>query len=58
MLLSEYLNRKLPDYYNSMFLDGFSPAEIKEAHHKTMMKQYAERNKTDEIIISSEINLK
>ena len=29
-----------PDYYPSMYLDGYSPEEILNAAHRTMMKNY------------------
>ena len=29
-----------PDYYPSMYLDGYSPEEILNAAHRTMIKNY------------------
>lgn len=30
---------RLPDYYDGMYRDGYSPAEILQAAHNTMIKQ-------------------
>jgi hypothetical protein len=30
--------RPLPDYYDTMYLDGYKPYEIIEAAHRTMLK--------------------
>ena len=38
----------LPDYYDTMYLDGYKPYEIIEAAHRTMLKQYNERRKQQE----------
>lgn len=35
--------RKVPGYYPTMYLDGFSPDEILHAHHQTMLRQIQER---------------
>lgn len=32
MTLSDYVNRKVPEYYNWMYLDGYTPEEIKHSH--------------------------
>lgn len=55
-----YNGKPLPDYYPTMYLDGYSPAEIMVAHHRTMLKKFmAQRNaKPDEIKITSEVKLK
>lgn len=39
--ISDYLNRKIPPYYDTMYLDGFTPSEILQSAHQTM---YAELN--------------
>lgn len=28
MTLSDYWNNKLPDYYPTMYLDGYTPAQV------------------------------
>ena len=67
MLFSDYLNttyngKLLPDYYDFMYLDGYTPDEVMVAHHRTMMKRlealHKEREQVDEIKISSMIKIK
>ena len=67
MLYSDYLNttyngKRLPDYYDYMYLDGYTPDEVMEAHRRTMRKKIdairKERAKIDEIKISGEIKIK
>lgn len=53
----DYFQRKTPDYYPSMYLDGYSPAQIFAAHHSQMLQQF-EDDDTTEIIIKSEVNTK
>ena len=36
MTLSDYVNRKVPEYYNWMYLDGYTPEEIKYSHQQMM----------------------
>ena len=63
MLFSDYHNtihngKHLPDYYDTMYLDGFSPYEILLAHRRSMMKQLNAVQPSNEIKISSEIKVK
>lgn len=67
MLFSEYVNshyngKPLPDYYPTMYLDGYTPDEISVAHHRTMMKRLkarqSEKERVEAIKISSEIKIK
>lgn len=39
MLINEF-HKNLPEYYDTMFLDGYTPEQIMEAHHRTMTKKY------------------
>lgn len=39
MLIDEYY-KNLPDYYDTMYLDGYTPEQIMEAHHRSMVKKY------------------
>lgn len=39
MLINEY-HKNLPEYYDTMYLDGYTPEQIMEAHHKSMVKKY------------------
>lgn len=54
--------RAVPDYYPTMYLDGYEPWEILNAVHKTMYKQYQERveaeNTLDTIKVVSEVRVK
>ena len=65
----EYLYKRdnLPDYYDTMYLDGYSPEQIMLAVHRTMYKRYlaqqeqAQRNQQSEdynININSEVKVK
>lgn len=39
MLIDEYF-KNLPDYYDTMYLDGYTPEQIMEAMHRSMRKKY------------------
>ena len=39
MLIDSY-HKNLPDYYASMYLDGYTPEQIMEAKHRSMRKNY------------------
>ena len=63
MTLAEYLNRRIPEYYDGMHRDGFTPQEILAALHKKMIQQYgsADQQTPDpfqNINIKSEIKIK
>ncbi len=56
--------RAVPDYYPTMYLDGYEPWEILNAVHKTMYKQYQERTEAEaedtfgDIKITSEVRVR
>ena len=68
MTLFEYYDRKIPDYYPTMYLDGYSPEQIMYAAHRKLRKEYearetqriaeAEANEIPEVIIRSEVKIK
>ena len=63
MMLTDYYNRKIPDYYPTMYQDGFTPTEIRMAVHRKMFSDYWERRTRDadeptEIHITSEVKTK
>lgn len=58
MTLAEYNNRKVPEYYDTMYLDGFTPSEIIQAAHQTMYAEFKEKNDVPSVIIVSEIKKK
>ena len=39
MTLSDYWNSKLPDYYPTMYLDGYTPAQVMQAFRNTQRKE-------------------
>ena len=43
MTLSEYYDRQIPDYYDTMYLDGFTPNQILHAAHRKMIREYEAR---------------
>lgn len=58
MVRPDYFNTpdNIPEYYDTMYLDGFEPWQIMAAAHKTMIQIL---NPVDEeISIGSEVNVK
>ena len=49
-------NDKLPEYYDTMYLDGFEPWQIMAAAHKSMIDNLQPID--DEININSEVDVK
>ena len=48
MLIDEYY-KNLPEYYDTMYMDGYTPEQIMEAHHRSMVKRYyADQKRTQE----------
>ena len=43
MTLSEYMNRQVPEYYDWMYLDGYTPEQILFAKHRQMYNDYLAR---------------
>ena len=43
MTLLENFQKDVPEYYDYMYLDGYSPEQILHAAHKKMMRQVEER---------------
>lgn len=62
MTLENYRFREIPEYYDWMYLDGFTPDEILYALHKKMDRQQAEQEEladsVDSIKIKSEVKIK
>ena len=56
-MFEEY-DKKIPDYYPTMYMDGYSPQQIWTAKRREMFNRLAERDKETEIKITSEIKLK
>lgn len=57
-----YNGKPLPDYYPTMYLDGYSMDEVWVAFHRTIQKKYMAQNEAqsqaNETKISSEIKIK
>ncbi len=56
-----YPQKELPEYYPTMYLDGYTPEEIWVAHHNTMLKRLKESQEEESesnIHIKSEIKVK
>ena len=59
-LMDQYM-KHVPEYYDTMYLDGFTPAEIRYAMQKKIDKMLAERRQEDqeeEITITTEVRTK
>ena len=44
MTMYDYINRKVPAYYNTMYLDGYTPYEILYAKRQTLLTPKEEQN--------------
>ena len=68
MTLYEYYDRKIPDYYPTMYLDGYSPEQIIHAAHRKILQEYearkaermaeAEAMEIPEVKITSEVKIR
>lgn len=58
MSLIDYMTRKTPDYYPSVYLDGYSPQEILFAARRSMLNRIEESRQVDVIRIISEVKVK
>ena len=43
MSLADQYFRDVPEYYNTMYMDGYTPEQIMHAAHKKMQRMYEER---------------
>ena len=67
MTLSDYYNRQIPEYYDTMYLDGYTPDQIMTAFRKKMYRDYearqaakraeAEANEIPNVKIISEVKI-
>ncbi len=48
-ILEDCIHRDVPEYYPTMYLDGYTPAQIMYAHRKKMLKMAKERNQEIEL---------
>ena len=68
MTLSDYYNRQIPEYYDTMYLDGYTPDQIMTAFRKKMYRDYearqaakraeAEANEIPNVKINSEVKIR
>ena len=68
MTLYEYLDSKIPDYYPTMYRDGYSPEQILHAARRKILQEYgarkeaqraeAEANEIPEVRITSKVVIK
>ena len=67
-LLFRYLDSKIPDYYPTMYLDGYTPEQIRYAAHRKLRREIAAReaakreeaedNEIPEVKITSKVVIK
>ena len=43
MTLVDYYDRQIPEYYPTMYMDGYTPEQILHAVHRKMVHEYLER---------------
>ena len=68
MTLFDYYDRQIPDYYDTMYLDGFTPNQILHAAHRKMIRENearkaaqraeAEANEIPNVKIISEVKIR
>ena len=56
MILSDKEFRGVPEYYDWMYLDGYTPEEIWYAFHKKLDRELREREETENAINSVTVN--
>lgn len=60
MTAIDYYSRKIPDYYDTMYRDGYTPDQIMAAVHNSIVKASKERQQpeTYNVNIKSEMKVK
>lgn len=58
MALYEYQTRNLPHYYPTMFMDGYTPVEIYQAHQRDVLEEYQAKQNIPTVKLVSEIKVK
>ena len=68
MSLMDYYFRDIPEYYDTMYMDGYTPEQIMHAAHKKMQRMYearraaqraaAEENEIPNVKIISEVKIR
>ena len=49
MTLSELYHRDVPEYYDWMYLDGYTPEQIMYAKRKQMYRDFIERKSAEQL---------
>ena len=57
MSIAEQYDRQIPEYYPTMYMDGYQPHQILHAVHRQMLREHYERKEADNIVIPT-INFK
>ena len=58
MTMTVFNANSVPDYYPTMYLDGYTPAQILLSRRKTMREQLAKSKEPDSFHFTSEIKLR
>ena len=60
MTIYDKYNESIPEYYNSMYLDGYSPEQILHAARRKMIQNFEDRQEAAEpdASIVSEVNIR
>lgn len=58
MTISEYQNRKVPEYTDTMFMDNYTPQTILAAAHSKMIDRYTEDASEETVKVFYEGNVK
>lgn len=56
MTLFDYYDSQIPEYYPTMYQDGYTPTQILYAHRKKFRRQ--QETQIDSIKITSEVKIK
>ena len=57
MTLMDYYDSQIPDYYDGMYLDGYTPEQILHSLRRGMLADH-EQQMVSEVKITSEVRLK
>ena len=53
MTISEQYDRQIPEYYDTMYLDGYTPAQVLHAAKRELYQQHMERNTIEKDVRSA-----
>lgn len=58
MTLAEYYDRQIPEYYDTMYLDGYTPDQILHAARRKLLRAYNERQEEKRAEVSIETQVR